>query len=77
MTERVRSWILVAKMSSLCRVAGRSLVRGEDLCHLGGARSRAAAPSHREEPAEVARASVLDGPGLPPLGGVPGMSRQE
>ena len=32
----------------------------EELCHLGGAQSRAAAPPHQEEPAEVARSSVSD-----------------
>ncbi|KAI3356023.1 hypothetical protein L3Q82_017295 [Scortum barcoo] len=34
--------------------------------HSGGARSRAAAPSHREESAEVAWASVSDAPWTPP-----------
>ena len=71
MTERIRSQIQAAEMSFLCRVAGCSL-RDE-----GGARSRAAAPPHREEPAEVARASVSDAPRTPPSGGVLGMSRRE
>ena len=48
MTERIRSRIQAAVMSFLC--------------HPGGARSRAAATPHREEPTEVARASVSDAP---------------
>ncbi|KAI3369747.1 hypothetical protein L3Q82_024573 [Scortum barcoo] len=49
-------------------VAGRSLRdRGEKLRSLGRSfESRAAAPSHREESAEVARASVSDAPGRLP-----------
>ncbi|KAI3376749.1 hypothetical protein L3Q82_000352 [Scortum barcoo] len=63
MTERTRSRIQAAEMSFLRRVAGRSLRdRGEKLGHSGGARSRAAAPSHREESAEVAWASVFGCP---------------
>ncbi|KAI3354848.1 hypothetical protein L3Q82_004546 [Scortum barcoo] len=47
MTERTRSRIQAAEMSFLRRVAGRSLRdRVEKLSHSGGARSRAAAPSH-------------------------------
>ncbi|KAI3360859.1 hypothetical protein L3Q82_013083, partial [Scortum barcoo] len=67
-----------AEMSFLRRVAGRSLRdRVRSFGHSGGARSRAAAPSHREESAEVAWASVSDAPWTPPLGGVPGMSHRE
>ncbi|KAI3362276.1 hypothetical protein L3Q82_012590, partial [Scortum barcoo] len=68
MTERTRSSrIQAAEMSFLRRVAGRSLRdRGEKLGHSGGARSRAAAPSHREESAEVAWASISDAPWTPP-----------
>ncbi|KAI3355109.1 hypothetical protein L3Q82_017979 [Scortum barcoo] len=40
--------------------------RGEKLGHSGGARGRAAAPSHREESAEVAWASVWMPPGRLP-----------
>lgn len=36
-----------------------------------------AAPPHREEPAEVAKASVSDAPWQPPWGGVSSMSHQE
>uniref|UniRef100_A0A673BW29 Anion exchange protein n=1 Tax=Sphaeramia orbicularis TaxID=375764 RepID=A0A673BW29_9TELE len=39
--------------------------------HQGGARSRTAAPPHREGPAEVARASVSDASWTPPWGGGP------
>jgi len=61
MTQRMRSWIQVAEMSFLQRGAGLSLrdrgrsstIRGEELHHLEGAQSRAAAPPHRKESAEV------------------------
>ncbi|KAI3375226.1 hypothetical protein L3Q82_021728 [Scortum barcoo] len=69
MTERTRSWIQAAEMSFLRRVAGRppSLRdRVRSSVTLGRARSRAAAPSHREESAEVAWASVSDAPWTPP-----------
>ncbi|KAI3372000.1 hypothetical protein L3Q82_006867 [Scortum barcoo] len=69
MTERTRSRIQPGgrNESFLRRVAGRSLRdRGEKLSHSGGARSRAAAPSHREESAEVGWASVSDAPWTPP-----------
>ncbi|KAI3359801.1 hypothetical protein L3Q82_014174 [Scortum barcoo] len=67
MTERTRSRIQAAEMSFLRRVAGRSLRdRVRSFGHSGGARSRAAAPSHREESAEVAWASVSDAPWTPP-----------
>ena len=57
---------------------GRSLRdRVRSSCHPGGARGRAAAPPHREEPAEVAKASISDASRMPPLGGVPGMSHRE
>ncbi|KAI3360392.1 hypothetical protein L3Q82_002306 [Scortum barcoo] len=61
------AWIQAAEMSFLCRVAGRSLRdRVRSSVTSGGARSRAAAPSYREESAEVARASVSDAPWTPP-----------
>ncbi|KAI3357004.1 hypothetical protein L3Q82_003641 [Scortum barcoo] len=68
MTERTRSCgYKRPKMSFLRRVAGRSLrdrvrssVTREEL------ESRAAAPSHREESAEVAWASISDAPWTPP-----------
>ncbi|MEQ2242410.1 hypothetical protein ILYODFUR_035641, partial [Ilyodon furcidens] len=50
---------------------------GEELSHPGGARSRAAAPPHREEPVEVARASIPDASWTPLSGVVPGTSHQE
>ncbi|KAI3355238.1 hypothetical protein L3Q82_018092, partial [Scortum barcoo] len=60
--RRTRSrWIQAAEMSFLRRVAGRSLrdrVRSS-VTRDGARSSRAAAPSHREESAEVAWASVL------------------
>ncbi|KAK3554501.1 hypothetical protein QTP70_024406, partial [Hemibagrus guttatus] len=77
MTERIRSRIQAAEISFLHRVAGRSLREGKELCHLGGARSRAAAPPHRKGPVEVARASVSDASGTSPWRGVPGMPHQE
>ncbi len=61
MTERTRSRIQAAEMSFLCKVSGcflrdrvRSSVTREEL------KSRDAAPRHREESAEVTRASVPD-----------------
>ncbi|KAK3510697.1 hypothetical protein QTP70_013701 [Hemibagrus guttatus] len=76
MPERTRSWIQVAEMSFLRRVAGRSL-RDKELCHPGGAWSRAAAPPHREGPVEVAWASVSDDSWTSPWGGVLGMPHWE
>ncbi|KAK3570250.1 hypothetical protein QTP86_017123 [Hemibagrus guttatus] len=46
---------------------------GKELCHLGGARSRAAAPPHRKGPVGVVRASVSDASWTSPWGRVPGM----
>ncbi|KAI3377174.1 hypothetical protein L3Q82_009086 [Scortum barcoo] len=68
MTERTRSRIQAAEMSFLRRVAGRSLRdRVRSSVTLGrSSRVRAAAPSHREESAEVAWASVSDAPWTPP-----------
>ncbi|KAK3564604.1 hypothetical protein QTP86_023765, partial [Hemibagrus guttatus] len=76
MNEKVRSWIQAAEMSFLRRVAGRSL-RDLELCHPGGARSRAAAPPHRKGAVEVAWASVSDASGTSPWRGVLGMPRRE
>ncbi|KAK3557951.1 hypothetical protein QTP86_003867 [Hemibagrus guttatus] len=76
MTERVRSQIQAAEMSFLRRVVGHSL-RDLELCHPGGARSRAAAPPHRKGAVEVARASVSDASGTSPWRGVPGMPHRE
>lgn len=39
--------------------------QGEELGHLGGAWSRAAAPLHGEQPLEEARASFWDACGMP------------
>ncbi|KAK5601522.1 hypothetical protein CRENBAI_024564 [Crenichthys baileyi] len=77
-------------MRALCRspVVKRELSRkaklsiylsrwGEELGHSGRARSRAAAPPHREEPVEVARASIPDASWTPSSGGVPGTSHRE
>ncbi|MEQ2297775.1 hypothetical protein AMECASPLE_038108 [Ameca splendens] len=50
---------------------------GEELGNPGGARSRAAAPPHREEPVEVARASIPDASWAPSSGGVPCTSHWE
>ncbi|KAK5612596.1 hypothetical protein CRENBAI_010852, partial [Crenichthys baileyi] len=50
---------------------------GEELGHPGGAQSRAAAPPHREEPVEVAQASISDASWTPSSGGVPGTSHRE
>ncbi|MEQ2295274.1 hypothetical protein AMECASPLE_012333, partial [Ameca splendens] len=47
------------------------------LGHPGGAQSRATAPPHREEPVEVARASIPDASWTPSLGCVPGTSHRE
>ncbi|KAK3549179.1 hypothetical protein QTP70_033971 [Hemibagrus guttatus] len=78
MTERVRFRIQAAEMSFLRRVAGRSLRdRDKELCHPGGARSRAAAPPHQKGAVEVARASVSDASGTSPWRGVPGMPHWE
>ncbi|MED6237778.1 hypothetical protein ATANTOWER_012930 [Ataeniobius toweri] len=44
---------------------------------LRGARGRATAPPHREQPVEVARASMRGASWTPPSGGVPGTSHQE
>ncbi|KAK3561994.1 hypothetical protein QTP86_023347, partial [Hemibagrus guttatus] len=78
MTKRVRSRIQAAEMSFLRRVAGRSLRdRISELCHPGGARSRAAAPPHRKGAVEVARASVSDASWTSPWRGVPGMPHRE
>ena len=52
--RRIRSWMQAAEISFLCRGAGRSLRDRVRSCHPRGARSRATAPSHREEPAKVA-----------------------
>ncbi|KAK3518109.1 hypothetical protein QTP70_033327 [Hemibagrus guttatus] len=56
---------------------GTPLEIGKELCHLGGAHSRAAAPPHREGLVEVARASVADASWTSPWGGVPGMPHQQ
>ena len=48
----------------MIRESTQPKAQGEELCHPGGARSRATAPHHREEPAEVAWAS--DAPGRLP-----------
>ncbi|KAK3527334.1 hypothetical protein QTP86_021953 [Hemibagrus guttatus] len=77
MTERVRSQIQAAEMSFLHRVVGRSLREGKELCHPGGARSRATAAPHRKGAVEVARASVSDASGTSPWRGVPGMPHRE
>ena len=68
MTKRIRSRIQAAERSFLRKVVGPSL--------RDRARSRATASPHREEPAEVARVSVLDALWTPSLGGVPGMPRR-
>ncbi|MED6278956.1 hypothetical protein CHARACLAT_029407 [Characodon lateralis] len=64
-------------MSFLRTVAGHSLREGEELGHPGGARIRVAAPPHREEPVEVARASISYASWTPSSGGVPGTSHRE
>lgn len=33
---------------------------GEELCHLGGARTRTAAPPHKEDPSEITQMLELD-----------------
>lgn len=66
LTERARSWIQAAEISFLLESGGHSLRNMVELCHLGGARSRAIAPPHRDEPTEVTRASVSDVPWTPP-----------
>ncbi|KAK3515853.1 hypothetical protein QTP70_034764, partial [Hemibagrus guttatus] len=76
MTERVRSRIQAAEMSFLRKVAGRSL-RGKELCHPGGVRSRAAAPLHGKGAVEVAQASVSDASRMSPWRGVLGMPHRE
>ena len=59
MTERTRSRVQAAEMGFLRRVAGVSLRDRVE-------QSRAAAPSRRKEPVEVARASGKDAPWAPP-----------
>ncbi|KAI3360898.1 hypothetical protein L3Q82_013109 [Scortum barcoo] len=58
--ERTRSRIQAAESQFPPQGGWRSL---RDRVRSSVARSRAAAPSHREESAEVARASVSEGPG--------------
>ena len=66
---------VAAKMSFLCRLAGLSFREAKKLCHPGGARSRAAAPPHREE-SEVAGASSWNASWTPPWQGVQGTSHR-
>ena len=74
-TESMRSQIQAAEMSCLWRVAGLSLRdKEEEIRHLEGARSRAAAPPRRKESAEVVRASDQDASRMPPFRGFPGTS---
>ncbi|KAL1281997.1 hypothetical protein QQF64_000800 [Cirrhinus molitorella] len=59
MTDRTRARIQTAKISFLRRVAGRTLRdEGKELYPTRGARSRATAPPHREEPVKMTRSSV-------------------
>ncbi|KAK3522071.1 hypothetical protein QTP70_022607, partial [Hemibagrus guttatus] len=59
------------------RMKDERLIKGKELCHLGGARSRAAAPPHQKGTVEVARASISDASWTSPCGGVPGMPYRE
>ncbi|MED6280828.1 hypothetical protein CHARACLAT_014914 [Characodon lateralis] len=65
-------------MSFPLRVAGHSRRdRARSSAIRIGAWSRAAAPPHREEPVEVAWASIPDASWTPSSGGVPGTSHRE
>lgn len=61
-TKRTRLWINAAEMSFFRWVAWCSPSgEGEELGHSGRMGCRAAAPPHRQEPADVARKSVCNG----------------
>ncbi|MEQ2295411.1 Galanin receptor type 1 [Ameca splendens] len=65
------------KLRNMSKKSEASKKKGEELGHPGGAQSRAAAPPHREEPVEVAWASIPDASWTPSSGGVPGTSHRE
>lgn len=52
-TERMRLWTQVSKMSFLCRVAGLSLRERVELRHQRGAWHQVTAPQYQKEPVEV------------------------
>ncbi|MEQ2230892.1 hypothetical protein ILYODFUR_033898, partial [Ilyodon furcidens] len=59
-TQTKRHDQLVEQHNDLLQEIQDQKPKGEELGHPGGARSRAAAPPHREGPVEVARASIPD-----------------
>ncbi|KAK3543164.1 hypothetical protein QTP70_012267 [Hemibagrus guttatus] len=68
----------LGRFAAECEVAGmRVSTSKSELCHPGGAQSRAAAPPHRKGAVEVARASVSAASGTSPWRGVPGMPHRE